>query len=100
LITTSSLITTRTSTTDLARENGPVIQLLDLYEKFGFVFDHIYGFELKFVEPSKVYREQLPPKYMSSFHWINAGMLSTIDTATTFFPNSLHVVLLQQAPSY
>jgi hypothetical protein len=77
LFTISPPLTSRilidTSNTDLARENGPVIQLLDLYEKFGFVFDHIYGFELKFVDPNKVYRDQLPAKYMSSFHWINAG---------------------------
>ncbi|GFH59577.1 hypothetical protein CTEN210_16053 [Chaetoceros tenuissimus] len=60
--------------TDLARENGPVIKLLDLYSKFGFEFDHIYGFDIKFTDPVTVYGEQLPEKYMASFHWINVAV--------------------------
>lgn len=30
---------------------APIVHLLDLYEKFGFHFDHIYGFEITFSEP-------------------------------------------------
>lgn len=59
---------------DLARENGPVIKLLDLYSKFGFEFDHIYGFDIKFTDPVTVYGEQVPEKYMASFHWINVAV--------------------------
>jgi len=64
---------------DLSRENGPVLKLLDLYSKFGFEFDHIYGIEMKFTEPSKVYKDQLPEKYLASFHWINTAANATKD---------------------
>ena len=39
------------------------------YEKFGFVFDHIYGFEIL-----EVYETLLPEEYISSYHWINVGV--------------------------
>jgi len=52
----------------------PVVELLNLYEKFGFIFDHIYGFEMKFKEPSDVFQKQLPEKFLSSYHWINVGI--------------------------
>eukprot|EP00553_Chaetoceros_curvisetus_P001995 CAMPEP_0204620392 /NCGR_PEP_ID=MMETSP0717-20131115/6448_1 /ASSEMBLY_ACC=CAM_ASM_000666 /TAXON_ID=230516 /ORGANISM="Chaetoceros curvisetus" /LENGTH=388 /DNA_ID=CAMNT_0051634587 /DNA_START=40 /DNA_END=1206 /DNA_ORIENTATION=+ len=52
----------------------PIIWLIKLFEKFGFYFDHIYGFEITFTEPEKVYRELLPEEYMASYHWINVGI--------------------------
>jgi len=58
---------------DLARENAPELKVLNLYEQFGFVFDHIYGYEMKYTDAVKVYNEQLPAKYHASFHWINVG---------------------------
>jgi hypothetical protein len=57
--------------------NPPIVTLLELYEKFGFHFDHIYGFELTFTEPKKVYEELLPEKYMHNYHWINVGVSAT-----------------------
>lgn len=54
--------------------NQPIIQLMNLYEKFGFHFDHIYGFEVTFTEPSKVYKSLLPEKYFAAYHWINTGV--------------------------
>lgn len=65
---------------DLARESGPVIKLLDLYSKFGFEFDHIYGYEMKFTDPTHVYKKQLPKKYMHSFHWINVAVEKETDS--------------------
>jgi hypothetical protein len=53
--------------------NNQVVELLELYEKFGFDFDHIYAFEYTFTEPQKVYKELLPEKYFKSYHWINVG---------------------------
>jgi hypothetical protein len=47
---------------------------LNLYEKFGFHFDHIYGFEITFTNPKKVYEDLLPAKYLHNFHWINVGV--------------------------
>ena len=55
----------------------PIVQLLDLYEKFGFHFDHIYGFEVTFAEPNVVFNHLLPKKYMHNYHWINTGVDST-----------------------
>jgi hypothetical protein len=46
---------------------------MNLYEKFGFNFDHIYAFESKFTNPQEVYESILPQKYFKSYHWINAG---------------------------
>ena len=51
----------------------PIIQLLSEYEKFGFHFDHIYAFEIKFTEPKIVYEDLLPAKYFAAYHWINVG---------------------------
>lgn len=56
---------------------SPVVTLLNLYEKFGFHFDHIYGFEIKFTKPETVYRDQLPEKYLPNFHWMNVGVNHT-----------------------
>ena len=52
----------------------PVINLLDLYDKFGFHFDHIYAFEMQSTSPNKVYGKLLPEKYFPSYHWINVGV--------------------------
>jgi len=55
----------------------PVVELLKLYEKFGFSFDHIYGFEIKETPPKVVYETLLPEKYLPSYHWINVGVNHT-----------------------
>ena len=54
--------------------NQPIVTLLNEYEKFGFHFDHIYGFEITKMDPKKVYEELLPEKYFHSYHWINVGV--------------------------
>ena len=51
----------------------PVGDLLALYRKFGFYFDHIYAFEKSNVEPAKVY-DVIPGEWLSAFHWINVGV--------------------------
>ena len=51
----------------------PIFTLLDLYGKFGFKFDHIYGFEISFTDPKQVYGTLLPEKYFPTYHWINVG---------------------------
>lgn len=63
--------------TEVKAETPPIVHLLNLYETFGFHFDHIYGFEVTFTEPNRVFNELLPPKYMASYHWINAGVNPT-----------------------
>ena len=51
----------------------PIVTLLNSFEKFGFHFDHIYGFEITGTDPNKVYKDLLPEKYLHSYHWINTG---------------------------
>ena len=59
---------------DFHGTNQPIVTLLRQYEKFGFVFDHIYGFEIKEKDPKVVYEMSLPEEYMASYHWINIGV--------------------------
>lgn len=53
---------------------SPLLTLLRQYEKFGFVFDHIYAFEITEQDPNMVYETLLPEKYISAYHWINVGV--------------------------
>lgn len=57
-----------------ASQQPPALELLNLYEKFGFHFDHIYAFEITFTEPKSVFEQLLPEKYFASYHWINTGV--------------------------
>lgn len=52
----------------------PIVTLLNLYEKFGFTFDHIYAFEITQQSDKVVYEELLPRKYFAAYHWINVGV--------------------------
>lgn len=52
----------------------PIMYLLNEFKKFGFRFDHIYGIEITFQEPSTVFNELLPTEYIDSYHWINTGV--------------------------
>jgi len=73
----------------LAVDENPIEYVLNLYEKFGFHFDHIYGLEAKFSSPEDVYQKLLPEKYMASYHWINSGVQSD----PTGRLNPLHSIL-------
>lgn len=55
---------------------APAISLLELYENFGFHFDHIFAFEITYTEPKEVFGKLLPDKYFASYHWINTGVSS------------------------
>ena len=59
---------------DFHGNNQPIVTLIRQYEKFGFVFDHIYGFEISKKDPKEVYETSLPEEYMASYHWINVGV--------------------------
>ena len=52
----------------------PIMELISLYEKFRFIFDHVYAFDITFQKP-EIVAEKLPEKYFdSSYHWINVGV--------------------------
>jgi hypothetical protein len=57
---------------------SPALELLEQYRKMGFVFDHIYGYEMRMHNPDDVFNA-LPPQYRSAFHWINCGVSSELD---------------------
>jgi hypothetical protein len=57
-----------------------MIDLIDIYKKFGFVFDHMYGYEKKFEDPEKVYKDLIPKDLIPAYHWINAGVSSDKDS--------------------
>ncbi len=57
-----------------------MIDLIDLYKKFGFSFDHMYGYEKKFEDPEKVYKDLIPKDLIPTYHWINAGVSSDKDS--------------------
>mmetsp|Transcript_23228 Transcript_23228/g.39714 ORF Transcript_23228/g.39714 Transcript_23228/m.39714 type:complete len:384 (-) Transcript_23228:363-1514(-) len=58
---------------DFQGTKSPMIALFELYEKMGFVFDHIYGFEITPKDATTIYN-RLPQKYIPAYHWINAGV--------------------------
>jgi len=68
---------------------NPIAELIELYEKFGFNFDHIYGFEVSFTDPKEVYGNLLPEKYLLNYHWINVGVNETEGAKL----NPLHSIL-------
>lgn len=68
----------------------PIIALMSLYEKFGFMFDHIYAFEITPKDPNHVY-QQIPEKYLKSYHWFNVG----VDSTEGHKMNPLHSILKQ-----
>jgi len=53
----------------------PAMYVLNLYNKFGFYFDHIYAYEVKPKRASKVF-QKVPPEYLAAYHWINVGVES------------------------
>lgn len=55
------------------KRSSPAIYLTDLYERFGFPFDHIYAFEITKKDPEEVFR-LVPPNLLPTYHWINVGV--------------------------
>jgi hypothetical protein len=59
---------------DFHEENDqPIMELIKLYRKFGFKFDHIYAFEATPKDPEDVFN-QIPEEYIPSYHWFNVGV--------------------------
>jgi hypothetical protein len=52
---------------------NPVGWLLGEYEKFGFIFDHIYVSAIEFIKPEDVFGHLLAEKYIAAYHWMNVG---------------------------
>jgi hypothetical protein len=53
----------------------PNVYVTQLFQKFGFRFDHIYAYEVKHKEPAQVF-EKVPDELKAAYHWINVGVSS------------------------
>jgi hypothetical protein len=51
----------------------PILDLIGEFRKFGFRFDHIYGYEITPTDPAHVV-QALPDHIFGSYHWINVGV--------------------------
>lgn len=51
----------------------PILDLIGEFRKFGFRFDHIYGYEITPTNPAHVV-EALPDHIFGAYHWINVGV--------------------------
>jgi hypothetical protein len=58
---------------DFHKEETPVLDLLQLYAKFGIHFDHYYAYELKPHDPNQVF-QKVPQEFLASYHWMNVGV--------------------------
>ena len=67
----------------------PAVYITQMYQKFGFHFDHIYAFELKQKDPADVYR-RIPEDLRAAYHWFNVGVDSDPDS-----PNNPFNILLK-----
>jgi hypothetical protein len=52
---------------------SPAVYLTELYQKFGFSFDHIYAYEVTLQHPARVF-QKVPDHLKAAYHWINIGV--------------------------
>ena len=71
----------------------PSMWLVNLYERFGFHFDHIYAFEKQPTSSEDVYRD-LQTDMMASYHWINLGVEANLSSKL----NPLNIILNEFTP--
>lgn len=56
-----------------AGASNPMWKIMNLFNQFGFKFDHIYAYEIRRFEPEEVY-QLVPRHFQPAYHWINAGV--------------------------
>ena len=59
---------------------APAVFVTEVYQKFGFKFDHIYAYEVTPKEPTDVYK-RIPDELKSAYHWYNVGVNATITSS-------------------
>jgi hypothetical protein len=57
-------------------QQEPMMQIIALFAKFGFPFDHIYAYEQKPTDPEIVFGQRLPVELLPAYHWINVGVVA------------------------
>lgn len=84
---------------------NPAIYVATLYQQFGIVFDHVYAFEMTPFSPEQtktLFASNIPEMWRTSYHWINVGVDSTVNSRLNpftmikeqFLPEDLVVVKL------
>jgi len=58
-----------------AGQQSPTFDILDIFKRFGFHFDHVYAWELRAKDVNQVF-DAVPQYLETSFHWINTGVSS------------------------
>jgi hypothetical protein len=76
-----------------AEIQSPAIYVIKIFEKFGILFDHIYGYEVNQKNPTQVY-QKIPTSLKHAYHWYNVGVNPDIDSAH----NPLTTVLSHFSP--
>jgi hypothetical protein len=56
-----------------AGAESPTLDLIRLFRKFGFPFDHIYAYEYTPTPPESVF-DAIPMELVPAYHWINVGV--------------------------
>jgi hypothetical protein len=59
--------------------DNPALEVIDLFTKFGFPFDHIYSYEVTKTEAAVVF-DSVPRHLLPAYHWINVGVNTTVDS--------------------
>jgi hypothetical protein len=54
---------------------SPAVYLTNIYERFGFHWDHIFAYEVTQKNPEDVF-ERVPQDLLHAYHWINVGVSS------------------------
>lgn len=57
------------------KAQSPAIYLTEIFDKFGFQFDHVYAFEVKKTDPVSVFKK-VPQRLLPAYHWMNVGVSS------------------------
>mgnify|MGYP005846460549 CR=1 FL=1 len=60
-------------------QQSPVLDIIDMFQKFGIKFDHIYAYEKTRQNPNHVYN-RIPPHLYASYHWMNVGVAAETDS--------------------
>lgn len=57
----------------------PAVFLTQIYERFGFHWDHIYAYEIREKVPQDVF-QKVPDELFHAYHWINVGVSADPDS--------------------
>jgi hypothetical protein len=72
-------------------DNSPAMYATCIFQKFSFIMDHIYAFEVTPKEPVAVY-QNVPAEWMSSYHWINVAVNPEVGHTMNPLPSIISMI--------